>query len=1359
MWKLRIEQYFQVQDYALWDVIENGNSFNPVARTTANADGTSTSTIPDPVTTEEKAQKKNDVKARSMLLMALPNEHLLTFSQYKDAKTLFAAIQARFRVGHLGEIISQEDLNLKFLRSLPSEWNTHVVVWRNKPDLDTMSFDDLYNNFKIVEQEVKRTVTTSLSSGSQNIAFVSSPGSTNEVDTANIQVSTISTPVSTASTNDNTANLSDATVYAFLANHPNGSQLVHEDLKQIHEDDIEEMDLKWQLALLSMRARRGPRNQDSRPRNQDSSKRTVNMEETSSKVMVAIDGTGFDWSYMGDDEVPTNMALMAFSDSEIEKLKKEKESNQIKIDNFENASKSLDKLIRSEITDKSRKGVGFESYNVVAPPPTGLFAPPTIDLSNSGLKEFQQPEFEGYGFKANKSDESEVMVLESDNVQHKSEQANQPRKVGQNPRNNRTQKLGVRRNFAPTAVLTKSDVVPISAARQSSSRAAAPVSAARPINIVAPKPFVNVAKTRPNAFQMSHSLSRRPFYQQATLKNINLNDKVNIAKVNSINIAKGNRVTSAVGKQGINAVKSSSCWVSRSKIKIHRSCSFKGGKISRKGKIRTGKLDFEDVYFVKELKFNLFSVSQICDRKNSVLFTKTKCLILSPDFKLPDESQVLLKVPRKNNMYSFDLKNVFLSKVVTDDYSRFSWVFFLAKKDETSGILKNFITGIENQLNHKVKIIRCDNGTEFKNYEMNQFCGIKGIKREFSNARTPQQNGVAERKNRTLIEAARTMLADSLLPIPFWAEAVNTACYVQNRVLVTKPHNKTPYELLIGRTPIISFMRPFGCPVTILNTLDHLGKFDGKADEGFLVGYSINSKAFRVFNSRTRKVEENLHVNFLENKPNVAGIRPEWLFDIDSLTNSMNYQPVSAGNRTNGYAGSETNSDAGQAGKEKVPDQEYILLPLLHTSSYDPSSSEEAESSPKDDAGKKAPEQPACDEGGKTDDLGSLDQQVKSGDDAENINSTNSINTASPTINVAGDKDGNFHSTNDELVFSTPITVNAASSSFGHPYALEDHSKMTNLEDTGIFDDAYDDRDEGAEADYNNLETIISVSPIPSTRANKDHPKDQIIEEVHSAVQTRRMIKQSEAGLITFINKQRRTNHKDFQNCLFACFLSQMEPKKTLVDLPYGKKAIGTKWVFRNKKDQRGIVVRNKARLVAQGYRQEEGIDYDEVFAPVARIEAIRLFLAYASFMDFTVYQMDVKSTFLYGTIEEEVYVSQPSGFVDPEFLNKVYKVEKALYGLHQAPRAWYETLSTYLLENEFRRGTIDKTLFIKKIKNDILLVHVYVDDIIFGSTKKSLSTEFEHLMHKRFQMSSIGELTFFLGLQVEQRKDDIFLS
>ncbi|GJV96962.1 retrovirus-related pol polyprotein from transposon TNT 1-94 [Tanacetum coccineum] len=273
--------------------------------------------------------------------------------------------------------------------------------------------------------------------------------------------------------------------------------------------------------------------------------------------------------------------------------------------------------------------------------------------------------------------------------------------------------------------------------------------------------------------------------------------------------------------------------------------------------------------------------TEMCDKKNSVLFIKTECLVLSTDFKLLDESQVLLKVPRHDNMYSFDLKNIVPSR----------------------GILsKTFITGIENQINHNVKIIRCDNGTEFKNNDMNQFCGMKGIKREFSVARTPQQNKVAKRKNRTLIEADKTMLADSLLPTTFWAKVVNTACYVQNRVLVTKPHNKTPYELLHGRPPSISFMRPFGCPMTILNTIDPLGKFDGKADEGFLFGYSINSKAFRVFNTRTRKVKENLHITFLENKLNVAGNGPDWLFDIDLLINSMNYEPVTTGNLIFGIA-------------------------------------------------------------------------------------------------------------------------------------------------------------------------------------------------------------------------------------------------------------------------------------------------------------------------------------------------------------------------------------------------------------------------------------------------------------------------
>ncbi|GJS27836.1 putative ribonuclease H-like domain-containing protein [Tanacetum coccineum] len=353
---------------------------------------------------------------------------------------------------------------------------------------------------------------------------------------------------------------------------------------------------------------------------------------------------------------------------------------------------------------------------------------------------------------------------------------------------------------------------------------------------------------------------------------------------------------------------------------------------------------------------------------------------------------------------------------------------------------------------------------------------------------------------------------------------------------------------------------------------------------------------------------------------------------------------------------------------------------------------------------------------------------------------------------------------------------------------LEDASDT--LPNDGIFNGAYDDdEDVGAVADFNNMDNTIAVSPIPTLRIHKDHPKGQILGDPTSAVQTRGKIQKASSAqqaLVSYIHKQNRTNHKDHQNCLFACFLSQEEPKTisqalqdeswveamqeellqfklqkvwVLVDLPYGKKVIGTKWVFRNKRDERSIVVKNKARLVAQGFRQEEGIDYDEVFAPVARIEAIRLFLAFASYMGFTVYQMDVKSAFLYGTIEEEVYVHQPPGFVDPAHPNKVYKVIKALYGLHQAPRAWYETLSSFLMENGFRRGTIDKTLFIKKKKSDIMLVQVYVDDIIFGSTKKSMCTEFEDCMHKRFQMSSMGELTFFLGLQVKQQPDGIFIS
>nr|GEU39528.1 hypothetical protein [Tanacetum cinerariifolium] len=466
--------------------------------------------------------------------------------------------------------------------------------------------------------------------------------------------------------------------------------------------------------------------------------------------------------------------------------------------------------------------------------------------------------------------------------------------------------------------------------------------------------------------------------------------------------------------------------------------------------------------------------------------------------------------------------------VVTDDFSRFSWVFFLSTKGETSGVLKTFITGIENQLDCKVKVIMCDNGTEFKNSVMNQFYEDKGIKRECSVAKTPQQNRVAERRNRILIEVARTMLAESKLPTTFWVEAVNTACYVLNRALMTNPHNKTSYELIHGRPPLIDFMKPFGCVVTILNTRNNLGKFEEKVDEGYFVGL-------------------------------------DWLFDIDSLTISMDYVPVVIGNQTNGIAGSKENLVAGT--KDSAVD-----------------------------AGKKAPkvdESEASDNGGKNDQVprSEVERLLQQERQTGSIDSTNSFNTVRSPVNTVGSSFVNAAS-------QTPINADGPSASTN---AFEEHS----FEQFSPFKNAF------------SLPHVLIVTPIDDTGIFNNAYADEVLDRE----------------------------------------------------------------VYRNKKDERGTVIKNKARLVAQGHTQEEGIYYDEVFAPLARIEAIRIFLAYASFKDFVVYQMDVKSTFLYGRIEEEVYVCQPPGFEDLNFPNKVYKVEKALYGLLQAPRACQEKYMAKVLK------------------------------------------------------------------------------
>ncbi|GJY93400.1 putative ribonuclease H-like domain-containing protein [Tanacetum coccineum] len=1247
------------------------------------------------------------------------------------------------------------------------------------------------------------------------MAFVSSSNnntsSSNEAVNAAHRVTTTSTQVNTAYST-NIDNLNDVVICLFFASQPNSLQLAHEALQQIHPDDIEEMDLRWQMVMLTTRARRflkntrrkltvngnetisfdkskvdcyschkmghfarefrAPRNQDNKkessrrsvpgkninricseeswiewtvldreldmpypvemdtpnstvdqnssnverfnchkrghfarecraPKNQDnknkeSSRRNVPVETSTSIALVSYDGLGgYEWSDQAEEG--HNYALMAYSSSSSD----------------------------SEIIDNCKKGLGYEKYNAVPPPYTGNFMPPTPNFSFTGLDEFVN-EHVVKNSKAMSSEEEPKVVRKNDDAliieewvsdseeenvsQTKTEkktvkpsiakiefvkpkqqektarktvkQVEKHRQNTHNARGNRINwnnmmslKLGsnfemfnkacymcgsfdhlqvdcnyhqkqfqnqrmvktvwnnaqrvnhqnftkkthpcAKKNLVPRAILMKSGLVSINTARQ--------------VNVVNSKTTVNA--TRPMSYhsKIEHSTVKRPIHKNTTFKNSNIDQRVNTVSGKKFNTARPKAVVNVVKGNSFNAgnpqmdlqdqgVIDSGCSRHMTENMSYLTdyeeidggyVAFggnpKGGKITGKGTIKTGNLDFENVYFVRELKFNLFSVSQMCDKKNSVLFNDTECIVLSPNFKLIDESQVLLRVPRKNNMYSVDLKNIVPKRgltylfakatsdesklwhrrlghlnfktmnklvkgnlvrglpsklfendqtcvacqkgkqhrasyetktensislalhllhmdlfvltfikclmkkmyclVVTDDYSRFTWVLFLANKDETSGILKSFITRIENLVDYKVKVIR---------------------------SRTPQQCGVAERRNKTLIEAARTILADSKLPTTFWAEAINTACYVQNRV-----------------------------------TIDHLDKFNGKADEGFFVGYSLNSKAFRVFNSRTMIVEENLHIRFSESLPNVVGSGPDWLFDIDALTRIMNYEPIVVGTQSNGFAGTKASDNAGQARKEIEPVKDYILL-LLWTIdplfSQDPKSSHDDGSKPLSDDGKKVDEDPR------------KDREYKDQEKKDNVNNTNNVNAASTNeVNAAGEED------------------------------------------------------DDAETDINNLDTTIQVSPIPTTRIHKDHPLDQVIGDLQSATQRRNMSK----------------NFKEHGN----------------------------------KKDERGIVIRNKARLVSQGYTQEEWIDYDEVFSTV-----------------------DLK-------------------------------------------------IRTFLIEcTRLKKHYMD---YIKLLKpGNILLVQVYVDDIIFGSTKKEL-----WMMHENFQMSSMGELTFFLGLQVHQKNDGIFIS
>nr|GEU69657.1 putative reverse transcriptase domain-containing protein [Tanacetum cinerariifolium] len=1005
----RIQQYLQNEHYALWEVIEFGDSYKAHQEEIASESSVKKKGMTVVITTEDMQKRRNNVKARTNLLLALPDEHQLRFSKYETAKELWEAILKTFGgnkatkktkknqlkqqysnfkaegsetleqtfnrlqaiVSHLEFIdveIKQDDLNQKFLTSLAPEWLMYTIMWRNRDDLDTLSLDDVYNHLKVYEPKVQKKS----KSNSQNMAFISSANTSSrkcEINTATFQ--------------------------------SNGSQIKYKDITQIDEDDIKEMDIKWNIALLSMRADRFWKKIGKKITIQDSKE-----EEPAPKALMAIDRIGWDWSYMANEE--ENHAL----------VKKEKEGLDSKLTGFESASKDLDTLLGSQRTDKNKE-TGLSEFAddtiIDYSRPTTSIESNTSDLQNSNSS-------------VSEHGESSSSIMSKPMIKF------------------------VKAADSPTVIKTNK----VETARKSSVKYA--------------EMYRNTSKSPKGNSQ--NNIDDKGYWDSGCSRHMT----GNISYLSEYEPYDGGYVS--FGQEVARLLASadeSMLW--------HR---------------RLGHLNFKTMN--KLVRHNLFKgLPSKCFENDH---TCVACL-KGKKHKASCKTKLVNSVSKHLHTLHMDLfgptsvsslNHKWYYLVVTDHFFRFTWTFFLKTKDETSGILKNFITEIENLKDLKVKIIRCDNGGEFKNKEMNEFCTRKGIKKEFSNARTPQQNGVAERRNKTLIEAARTMLADAKLPVTFWAEAVNTACYVQNIVLVNKSQNKTPYELFNSRTHAIGFLRPFGYHVMILNTLDHLGKFDAKGNECYFIGYSMSSKAFRVFNKRTKKVEENLHVDFLENKLIEKGAGPNWLFDIDTLINSMNYVPV-------------------------VVAGTYSTNILAH-----------------------------------------LESSNNDAQDACNADAPESSRISNPTAT----------------------------------------SKIPSADQ---------------------METLTVESLIPT------------------------------APVLT------------------ACLDNS---PKTSSDL-----RIISKGVLKNKKDERGIVIRNKARLVAQGYTQEEGIDYEEVFVPVERIEAIRLFLAYASFMGFIVYQMDVKSAFLYGTIDEEVY----------------------------------------------------------------------------------LCREFEALMHDKFQMSAMGELTFFLGLQVLQKKDVIFLS
>nr|GEU34505.1 hypothetical protein [Tanacetum cinerariifolium] len=886
----------------------------------------------------------------------------------------------------------------------------------------------------------------------------------------------------------------------------------------------------------------------------------------------------------------------AIKKDELEQIKKEKESLDNKLTGFENASKGLDNLLGSQRSDKNKENL---RYSAVPPPPAQIYSPPKKDLSWTGLPELVDDTVTNYNGPTPSIDASKYKKINSKVVMFSVVEHGES--------------TGSIMSKPMIKFVKEVDCPKVIKINNNENARKSTVKYAKMYRNISKGPKVrgnqrnwnnlksqqlgkyllmqNIACFKCGYFDHLASNCDVWVANEETWPNDNYTHKSMTPRAVLLKPDTTPIVVSRPNRPNMNAAQqkmTSFAKTTHSNLKIYFQ-----KKLAYKNQPRVPRLPTVDS------KFSTAKSTLTADLGNKGKAVKAlACLIWRPkqntyeqDFKLNDDTNVLLRNPKQHNMYSIDLNNIVPHKnltclvakalvderkqhkascktklvnsvsntlhtlhmdlfgptsisslnhklyclVVTDDFSRFTWTFFLRTKDETSGILRNFITEIENLKDLKVKIIRCDNGGEFKNKEMNEFYTKK----------------------------------------------------------------------------------------------DHLGKFDAKWNEGYFIGYSLSSKAFRVFNTRTKKVEENLHVDFLENKLIENGAGPNWLFDIDTLTNSMNYVPVVvAGTSSTNISG--TKDVASQAVKKDVSSLRYIALPNWFHEAHMETSNDtirnndaQYDSKKEHDCNADVPESSRISNPTAT-------LKVPSADHVEPAVSfpveSNILTVSSPIPTVC--LDISPESSSGSRLISKGVFSQNETPSLGNALTLSNR-----------FEDTFGDTSNAitlneVEVDLSNMETSIPVSPTPTFR-------------IHKVVDPS-WVEAMQEELLQF----------------------KIQNVRILVDCPKGVRPIGTKWVLKKKKDEMVIVIRNKARLVAQGYTQEEGVDYKEVFAPVARIKAIRLFLAYASLIGFV-----------------------PPRFQDLEFLSRLYKVEKAMYGLHQAPRAWY--VYQMDVKSAFLYGTIDEEVYV----------------------------------------------------------------